>query len=90
MSKDLVTKNDQELSDVPEQVIELQKACGELNAMHKAALNAAFPGSYAEAGGKLIKHLKAEYDQVLNQFNNHPYVLDARAKAEEMSKGNSK
>jgi hypothetical protein len=68
------------LPEVPADVVELQKTLGELNAFHKAALHATYSGAHTKAAADLIKFLFESYNQVLKQFDQHPFVVSERAK----------
>ena len=66
--------------EVPQELKELQMALSDLAQYRNAVTLSSFPGGQAEAVNKLRNFLKETYEQVLNQFDNHPYVIDMKAK----------
>lgn len=72
--------NSPAVDEVPQELKELQQALSDLAQYRNAVTLSSFPGGQAEAVSKLRAFLKETYEQVLNQFNNHPYVIDMKAK----------
>jgi hypothetical protein len=68
------------VDEVPQELKELQQALSDLAQYRNAVTLSSFPGGQAEAVNKLRNFLKETYEQVLNQFNEHPYVIDMKAK----------
>lgn len=70
-----------EVPSIPQEVLDLQKTVGELSTYRTAFGVATFPGSQVEAATNLRNFLNETYQQVLKQFNEHPYVVKVRADA---------
>jgi hypothetical protein len=68
------------VDEVPQELKELQVALSDLAQYRNAVTLSSFPGGQAEAVNKLRGFLKETYEQVLNQFNDHPYVINMKAK----------
>jgi hypothetical protein len=74
---------DSQLTDIPDEVKELQAALGDLSAYRTVMKSVMVPGGMAEPTTRLQKFIEETYQQVLKQFNEHPYVVKARKDAEE-------
>lgn len=68
------------LPEVPEDVINLQKTLDEFNTYHKTVLSGTFAGAQSKNVAKLVEHLHSMYKQVLAQLEEHPYVIEMKAK----------
>lgn len=78
--------NDQQLTDIPQEVKELQAALGDFAAFRTILRAAMIPGNMSEPMTKFQKFIEDGYKQLLDKFNEHPYVIQARKDAEEASK----
>lgn len=68
---------------VPEEVQNLNLLQQKLAAFRRVVSEASFAGKESQIVADLISHLKEEYAQVHEQFNNHPFVkkvMEDRAK----------
>lgn len=66
--------------EIPSEVQSLQQQLQAFNDMHRATVNGMFPGAASEAVSGLKAHLKECYGQIFTQFDNHPWVLEQKAK----------
>jgi hypothetical protein len=69
-------------SQIPEEVINLNKMVQKLSAFKLAVSEATFQGKKAKVVDDLLMHLHEEYLQVFEKFNNHPFVI-AQLEAQE-------
>jgi hypothetical protein len=68
------------VDEVPQELKELQIALSDLAQYRNAVTLSSFPGGQADAVKKLRDFLKETYEQVFKQFNDHPYVIDMKAR----------
>ena len=68
------------IPEVPQEVKELQQALSDLAGYRNVVTLGMFPGAKSDDLKKLRDFLKTTYEQVLNQFNEHPYVIEIKAR----------
>lgn len=66
--------------EVPQDVKDLQENLTNLNSFHKVVLSGTFTGAQSKTTAKLVEFLHDLYKQTLNQFEEHPYVIEMKAK----------
>lgn len=70
----------------PKEVIDLQNTLQDISIYRNVIDLGQWEGKYAEHVTKLRTFLTTVYDQVFKQFDNHPFVLDFKAKQEAADK----
>lgn len=70
-------------NQVPKEVTELQTFLNDINRQRSALLKGTFPGNAVADIAKLETFLQVSYKQVLNQLEEHPFVVAGRKKLEE-------
>lgn len=63
---------------VPEEVMQMQTVLQDLNQYRSSVLACQVPGGHATSIAKLIEFLTASYKQILNKYNEHPYIKEAQ------------
>ena len=74
---------DTPVNQVPQEVLDLQTFLNDVNKQRSALLKGTFPGNAVADIAKLETFLQVSYKQVLNQLEKHPFVVEARQKAEQ-------
>lgn len=75
-----------DLSQIPEDVQELNRIMGEFGDFHQVLLLAQFPGRASKIVDKLINHVYDMYKQTHSQYMEHPWVIE-QTKAKEQEEG---
>ncbi len=83
-----------DLSQVPDDVKEMNRILGEFGDYHRLVMDAQFPGKACSVVDNLLNHLMDVYKQTHAQYMLHPWVIakqvqkevDAAAEAAELAK----
>jgi hypothetical protein len=74
-----------EENNKPSELLEIEKAVMDLNAFHSAVKSGSFPGSHAQSVVGLLSFLKQTFQQLEEQYRNHPYIQEEMRKAQEQA-----
>lgn len=75
---------------IPQDVLDLDQALRDLASYKTAFQTATFPGGQVEAASKMRTFLNDAYKSALDQFNAHPYVIEARKKQKQLEEDRAK
>ena len=68
---------------IPEDVQQLQTFLQDVVKQRNALQSGTFSGKVAQDIAKLDDFLRVSYQQVFNQYNNHPFIVEMKKKQEE-------
>lgn len=77
---------EKDLSNVPEDVKELNKSLGQFGDYHRLIMEGNFPGKASKVVAELLLHIKDVYDQMMEQYTAHPWVKEQMEKKAEADK----
>lgn len=66
--------------EIPQDIQDLQKAIADFAAFRTLVQYGTFTGAQSKNVVKLVEFLSDSYRQVLKQFEEHPWVIDQKAK----------
>jgi hypothetical protein len=72
-------------SEKPSELLEIEKAVMDLNAYHNAVRTGTFAGNQAQAVVGLLGFLKQTFQQLEEQYRNHPFIQNEMEKARKQS-----
>jgi hypothetical protein len=69
----------------PQELLDLEKAVVDLNAYNSAVRAGSFPGTHAQAVTGLLSFLKQTFQQLEEQYRNHPFNQELMRQAQEQA-----